>query len=189
MPLGSVPHCHQQVLSSWIQLWAGSSKTRNVINSTFTGLGQSEDVLKQQCQHRRSGAGRPHTPLPPPPSSVSCRQAVVQREQEGQGETPCAICSGITYSQLPTDTIQSSLLSTICNMRMPGMYEAQKRSEDPRASAHPHEGSFLMAGNKPVSRYAQAGATGEGTLRGKTVGRKRLSKGRTKGTERYPTSF
>lgn len=87
------------------------------------------------------------------------------------------------------DTIQSFLLSTICNMRMPGMYEAQKRSEDPRASAYLREGSFLMAEDKPVSRYAQAGATGEGTLRGKEVERKRLSEGRTKGTEHYPTSF
>lgn len=67
MPLGSVPHCHQQVLSSWIQLWAGSSKTRRVTISTFTGLGQSEDVPTQE---ERPGGPPPHTPLPPPPPSV-----------------------------------------------------------------------------------------------------------------------
>lgn len=84
-PLGSVPHCHQQVRSGWIQLWAGSSKTRRVTNSTFTGSGQSEDVLKQQCTQEERRWGPRHTPLPPPPSSVSWQAGCGRGSRRGTG--------------------------------------------------------------------------------------------------------
>lgn len=76
VPSASMPHCLQSALSSWIQLSAGSTETRHLINSILTGLGHNEGTLKPHYKAHTGGgvelAPLAHT-LSLPPSSASCR--------------------------------------------------------------------------------------------------------------------